>query len=82
MYKLTSLIKLCFITGCILTNLMFFFNLYLFLCDTYVLKILFCYLLYIYCNELNIIYPNDLIFKRLNSNKAQHQISLQKTNGI
>jgi len=46
------------------------------------LKTLFCYLLDIYCNELKFIYPNDLVFKRLNSNKTQHQISLQKANDI
>ena len=78
MYKLNSLIKPCVITGYILTNLIFF-QLVFILCDAYVLKILFCHLVDIYCNELKFIYPNDLIFKILNSNKIQHQISLQKS---
>jgi len=52
MYKLTLLIKPYFITSYLLTNL----------------KILFCYLLDIYCNELKFIYSNDIIFKRINLN--------------
>ena len=67
MYKLPSLIKSYFTTDYILPNLISF-QLVFILCDTY-LKILFCYFLDIYCNELKFLYPNDLIFKILNSNK-------------
>jgi len=81
MYKLTSLIKHYFITSYILTNLIFFSTCIYFIWWLY-LKILFYYSLNIYFNELKFIYSNDLIFKRINSNITQHQIPLQKANGI
>ena len=78
---LILLIKPYVITGSILTNLIFFST---FICFMWWLffKILFYYLLDIYCNKLKFIYSNDLTFKILNSNKTQHQISLQKANDI
>jgi len=81
MYKLTSSIKPYFIIVCIFTNLILFLTCIYFMYCLY-LKILFYYLPDIYCNELKLIYPKDLIFKRLNSNKIQHQILLQKANGM
>ena len=80
MYKLTSLIKYYFITSYILTNL--FFSTCIYFTRCLYIKILFFYLLDIYCSELKFIYSNDLIFKRINSNITQHQIPLQKANGI
>jgi len=68
MYKLTLLIKPYFIADCILINFIFFSNCIYFMWYLN-LKILFYYLLDIYCNELKFIYPNDFIFKKLNSNK-------------
>jgi len=49
--------KTYFITDYILTNLIFFATWIYFMLCLY-LKILFCYLLDIYCNELKFIYPN------------------------
>ena len=69
MYKLNLLIKLYFITDCILTNLIFLTCIY-FMWYLY-FKILFGYLLDIYYNELKFIYPNN--FERLNSNKTQYK---------
>ena len=50
--------------------------------DNYVLKYYFviCYIFYYY--ELKFMYSNDLIWNGLNLNNTQHQISLQKGNGI
>ena len=80
-YKLTSLITLLYITGCILTNLIFFSTCIYFMWCLF-LKILFCYLLDIYCNEIKFVHLNDLIFKWLNSNKTQYKILLQNANSI